>query len=432
MLRTRVLSGATLVAIVLSMAGCTNEPPPRRPASGGEVKIGVLAPTSGDSRAAGIQAQRGADLAAALVNGEQGQTPLIGTGGLTGVGGAKLTIVKEDTQGKPEVAAAAAAKLVGEDKVVGLVGAFDTEVTKVASQRTESLRVPFVNGDSSADFLTERGLNWFFRTGPTDRMYGEAFFSALGRMPGGARRVAAVFSNDERGNVIADLTEELAREGGFSMTDDDKISFAIKGDAAAAVAAVQRVRDRRPDAVFVIASTPANAIALTKAFGQARYVPKGIFAFGPGFVAADAYGAAGADANGLFAPTAWSREIAARNPVAKPVMDMYEEQFGQPMTQEAAGSFTAVLVLAEAINRAGSTDPERIRAALLNLDVPGREMIMPWSGVRFATAPHQNTAAAGVVEQRIDDQFRVVFPDELQRDPRAAVWPLSRIRGGGT
>src|SRR4029453_15769533 len=209
MLRMRVLSGATFVAIVLSMAGCTSEPPPRQPASVGEIKIGVLAPTSGDSRAAGIQAQRGADLAAALVNGEQGPTPLIGTGGLAGAGGARLTIVKQDTRGAPVAGEAAAAKLVGEDKVAGLVGAFDTEVTKVASERTERLRVPFVNGDSSADFLTERGLNWFFRTGPTDRMFGEAFFSALGRMAGNSRRVAALFSDDQRGNVLADLTLEL-------------------------------------------------------------------------------------------------------------------------------------------------------------------------------------------------------------------------------
>jgi branched-chain amino acid transport system substrate-binding protein len=428
MLRMRVLSGATLVAIVLSMAGCTNEAPPSQPASVGEVKIGVLAPTSGESRAAGVQAQRGAELAAALVNGEQGPTPLIGTGGLAGAGGARLTIVKADTQGKSAVAAAAAAKLVGEDKVAGLVGAFDTDVTEVASRRTEGLRVPFVNGDSSGDVLTERGLNWFFRTGPTDRMYGEAFFSALGRLAGGGQRVAAVFSDDQRGNVIADLTEELAQEGGFSMTADDKIPFPADSDP---VAAVQRLRARQADAVFVIASTPGDATALTKAFGQARYIPKGIFTFGPGFVAADAYGAAGADAEGLFAATAWSREIGGRNLVAKPVMELYEQQFSQPMTQVAAGSFTAVLVLAEAVNRAGSTDPQRVRAALLNLDVPGRELIMPWSGVRFDTA-HQNAAAAGVVEQRINSQFRVVFPDELQKDAGTAVWPLSKLRGGGT
>jgi branched-chain amino acid transport system substrate-binding protein len=426
MLRMRVLSGATLVAIVLSMAGCTSDsPPPSQPASLGEVKIGVLAPTSGVSRTAGIQAQQGADLAAAMVNGDQGPTPLIGTGGLSG---AKLTIVKEDTRSDPVAGEAAAAKLAGDDKVAGLVGAFDTEVTKQASERTERLRVPFVNGDSSADFLTERGKDWFFRTGPTDRMFGEAFFSALGRMAGNSRRVAALFSDDQRGNVLADLTLELAREGGFSMTKDDEIAFPARSDP---VAAVQRVRARQADAVFVIASTPGDATALTKAFGQARYLPKGIFTFGPGFVAADAYGAAGSDAEGVFAAAAWSREIAGRNLVAKPVMELYEQQFGQPMTQVAAGSFTAVLVLAEAVNRAGSTDPERVRAALLNLDVPGQELIMPWSGVRFDTA-HQNAAAAGVVEQRLGGQFRVVFPDELQKDARTAKWPLADARRGET
>jgi branched-chain amino acid transport system substrate-binding protein len=426
MLRMRWLFGATLVAIVLSVAGCTSSsPPPRQPTSVGEVKIGVLAPTSGQSRAAGIQAQRGAELAAALVNGEQGPTPLLGTGGLTG---AKLTIVKEDTRGDPVTGEAAAAKLVAADKVAGLVGAFDAEVTKVASQRTERLGVPFVNGDTSADTVTERGLDWFFRTGPTDRMFGEAFFSALGRIGGDSRRIAALFSNDQGGNVLADLTEELAQEGGFSMTKDDKIPFAAGGDP---VAAVQRVRARQADAVFVIASTPADATALTKAFGQTNYIPKGIFTFGPGFVAADAYGAAGPDAEGLFAAAAWAREIAGRNPVAKPIMELYEQQFGQPMTQVAAGSFTAVLVLAEAVNRAGSTDPQRVRAALLNMDVPGRELIMPWSGIRFDTA-HQNAAAAGVVEQRINGQFRVVFPDELQKDAGTAKWPLSDLRRGGT
>ena len=426
MLRMRVVSGTTLVAIVLSVAACTSETPPSQPASVGEVKVGVLAPTSGSNRAAGIQAQRGAELAAALVSGEQGSTPLLGTS--DGAGGIKLTIVREDTQSNPEAAADAAAKLVSEDKVAGLVGAFDTEATRVASERIERLRVPFVNGDTSADFLTERGKDWFFRTGPTDRMFGEAFFSALGRIAGGGQRVAAVFSNDQRGNVLVDLTQELAGEGGFSMAKEDKIPLATGGDP---VAAVQKVQARQPDAVFVIASTPDDAVALTKAFSQARYTPKGIFAFGPGFVAADAFGAAGDDADGLFAATAWSREVAGRNQAAKQVMDLYEQQFGQPMSQVAAGSFTAVLALAEAVRRAGSTDPQRVRAALLNMDVPGQDLIMPWSGIRFDTA-HQNAAAAAVVEQRINGQFRVVFPDELQQEDDAAVWPLSDLRGGGT
>ncbi len=422
-----MLSRAAAVAIVLSVAGCTSSPPPRQPGALREVRIGVLAPTTGPSRAAGIEAQRGAELAADLVNGEQGPAPLIGTGGQAGIGGASLEIVKADTRSDPNQGAAAAARLVADNKVVGLVGAFDNEVTEVASQRSERLRIPFVNGDSSADYLTQRGLDWFFRTGPTDRMFGEAFFSSLERVAPNQRRVAVLYSDDRAGNVVANLTEELAREGGF--TPAAKVPFGANDDP---VAAVQRVRGTQlqPDAVFVIASTRADATALLKAFGQARYTPKGILAFGPGFVDAEALEAAGPDAEGVFTSGAWSREIAGRNPVAKPVMEMYEDRFGHPMTNVAAGTFTAVLVLAEAVNRAGSIEPQRVRAALLNLDIPGREMIMPWSGVRFDTA-HQNTAAASVVQQRVKGLFRVVFPDELQQDAGAA-WPLSELRGPAT
>jgi len=419
------LSRAALAAVVLSAAACSaSEPQPEAPRIG-EVRIGVLAPRSGVSRAAGIESQRGAELAADLVNGEQGPAALAGTAGAGGLArlGGHLTLVGADTRSDPEHAASEAVRLVSAEHVAGLVGAYDADVTEVASQRTERLRVPFVNGDSPTDFLTNRGLDWFFRTGPTDRMFGEAFFSALGQLAGDTREIAILYSKDGPGSVVAKLTGELAIEGGFQSVA--KVAYLPGTDP---VPAIQQLRTKAPDQtpVFAIASTPGDATAVVKAIRQTGYTPPGIFAFGPGFLETGAL--APADAEGLFAGTAWSREVAGRSPVAKPVMEMYEDRFGAPMSEVAAGSFTAVLVLADAIGRAGSTDPQRVRSALLNLDIPGREMIMPWSGVRFDTF-HQNTAAAGVVEQRVKGLFRVVFPDELQPE-NPAVWPLSRLRKG--
>jgi branched-chain amino acid transport system substrate-binding protein len=320
------------------------------------------------------------------------------------------------------VGAAEAARLVAEERVVGLVGAYDAEVTEVASQRSERLQVPFVNGDSPAGYLTERGLDWFFRTGPTDRMFGEALFSALGQVAPGTDQVAVLYTNDRPGNVVADLTEELAREGGVGLVAKVPTQPG-DGDAAADVQ-VLRAAPEQPDAVFAVASARGDATRIIKSFRQVGYTPPGILAFGAGFLPGEVFAAAGQDAEGLLVGTAWSGEAAARNPIARPVMQLYEERFGRPMSEVAAGSFTAVLVLAEAINNAGSTEPQRIRAALLNLDIPGRELIMPWSGVRF-DASHQNIAAAGVVEQRIRGRFRVVFPGELRQAP--AVWPLSQL-----
>ncbi|HEV2892592.1 MAG TPA: ABC transporter substrate-binding protein, partial [Actinomycetota bacterium] len=120
-------------------------------------------------------------------------------------------------------------------------------------------------------------------------------------------------------------------------------------------------------------------------------------------------------------------EVAARNPAAKPILELYEERFGSPMSEVAAGSFTAVLTLAKAMNDAGSIESDRVRTALLNLDIPGRDTIMPWNGVRFDGSTHQNTGAAGVVEQvEANDVLRVVFPGELAQEP--AKWPLSSAR----
>jgi branched-chain amino acid transport system substrate-binding protein len=419
----RCLSHVALAAAVLSAAACTASEPESQSGSVEEVRIGVLAPRTGQSQAAGLQALRGAELAAALVNGEERELPLAGVGaaGLAGLGGAKLAIVPADTQSKPAVGAAQAARLVGEERVVGLVGAYDTEVTEVASQRSERLGVPFVNGTDSAGYLTERGLDWFFRTGPTDRMFGEALFSTLRLTPDGAPKVAILYSDDRPGNIATAITRELASEGGFQLVEE----VGVQPGAGSGPEAVERVRRRQPDAVFVVASTSADATGLLKAFGQAGYTPPGILAFGPGFLQPATLDAAGPDGEGLLSSTAWSREVAGRNPVARSVMELYEERFGQPMRAVAAGSFTAVLVLAKAIDDAGSIDPQRVRAALLNLDIAGREMIMPWTGVRF-DASHQNAAATGVVEQRIDGASRVVFPDELGEQETA--WPLSAAR----
>jgi branched-chain amino acid transport system substrate-binding protein len=82
------------------------------------------------------------------------------------------------------------------------------------------------------------------------------------------------------------------------------------------------------------------------------------------------------------------------------------------MSEEAAGSFTAVLTLAAAIDAAGSVEPQRVRGALIGLDLPGRSTIMPWRGVQF-DGSHQNARAGGTVEQLVRGGSRVVFPREL-------------------
>jgi branched-chain amino acid transport system substrate-binding protein len=408
----RLLSMIALVAAVVLLAACTGGESGDESGSLSEVRIGVLAPTTGPSRTAGAEAQRGAELAADLVNGDAGAVALAGVGSerLAGLGGARLTIVAGDTKSDPEAGTAQADRLVIEERVVGLVGAYDAAVTEAASQVTERLGIPFVNGDSPAGYLTERGLTWFFRTGPTDRMFGEAFYSTLQQGKVRPKRISMLYTSDAPGESLHQVLHDLAPEADY----DEHGMVKFDPGQPNLVPELQELRDeKKPEVLFLMTSTASDAVRVLKAMEAMDYRPPQVFVFGGGVSEPQVQQAAGTAGEGLFYGTAWSREIAGRSGIAKAVMERYEERFGKPMSDIAAGSFTAVLVLTQAIDSAGSTDPQRVRAALLNMDIPGRETIMPWSGIRFDAA-RQNVAANGVVEQRVGDAFRVVFPSELQ------------------
>jgi branched-chain amino acid transport system substrate-binding protein len=414
----RLLPRLAVVAAVLSIAACTSSQSQGGTSSVSQVRIGVLVPKSGANAATGAEALHGAELAAALVNGEEGAVPLAGTGG------AKLTIVSADTHSQPGVGAAEANRLITKEQVAGLVGAYEAAVTEAASAAAERQEMLFVNGDSSADYLTERGADWFFRTGPTDRMYGEAFYSTLQQAKPQPKRISMLFTTDVEGQSLHRVLHTLAPEAGYP--EHGMVKFQ-KGQANI-VPELRELRDvKKPEVLFLMTSTASDSVHVLKTMQAMGYRPPQIFVFARGvFSEPQMLEAAGTAGEGVYYGTAWSREIAGRSGIARAVMQQYEQQFNQPMGEIAAASFTAVLVLAKAIDNAGSTDPQRARAALLNLDIPGRETIMPWSGVRF-DASRQNAAANGVVEQRVGQTSRVVFPNELQVGTKAAA-----LSGAGT
>jgi branched-chain amino acid transport system substrate-binding protein len=415
-------------AIVLAAASCTSSEPESQP-SLGEVRIGLLAPLSGDRKAAGTEALRGAQLAASILNGEDGGQLRNTKIGLPGLQGSTVKVIQRDTRNNPDYAATQAVGLAERDGVAGLVGAYDPDVTAVASQRTERFGIPFVNGDASAGYLTERGLDWFFRTAPTDRLLGEAVFSTLGqRAATGAtpKRIAVLNAGDAPSNAFAAAIAELANEGGYTLVPQ-RVPVTFKpGPGQSPAGPVQQVRAARPDAVMLVASSPIDAQKVVKVFATPGFMPAGIFTLGAGFRQPPATQAVAQDGAGLLDGTAWSREAAIRDQAARAVVTAYEERYHARMGDVAAGTFTAVVTLATAVDRARSVDPGRVRAALLNLDIPGRSTIMPWNGVRFDAITHQNTRANGVVEQFLAGSYRVVFPRELGQTP--VIWPITGAR----
>jgi branched-chain amino acid transport system substrate-binding protein len=387
-------------------------------------------PTSGDEKEAGVEAQRGAQLAADVVNAANQSIPLplASTAGLPNLAGARIRIVTRDVGSDPNTAATAAANavtnLVASQGVAAIVGSYDAEVTVRASQRAERIPVPFVNADSSVSFLTERGLDWFFRLGPSARTAGEAFFSLLKQAASQqqqTKKIAVLHATDKAGTDVDGAVRELADEGGYSIVSDT--SFAPdEADLGPAVAAVQAAG---PDVVF-LAPTPKTVPLLVKAFVDRQYKPKALMAFGSGYLDAALVKGAGDPLTGLCREVAWSQDLATRNEAARAVAELYQGKYNAAMTEQAASTFTAVLTLAVAINNARSTDSRSVRSSLLNLNIQGKDTIMPWAGIQFDET-HQNSGATSVVEQFINKTFRVVFPMDAAAAGQQMIYPAPAV-----
>ncbi len=118
----------------------------------------------------------------------------------------------------------------------------------------------------------------------------------------------------------------------------------------------------------------------------------------------------------------WSRDLVGTKPLVGTVNQMFKERYGTDMDGNSARAFTGMMVLAEAINRAGSSNPKAIRNALPDTNVPADVLIMPWDGVRFDPKTHQNIRGNGIICQIIDQDYYTVWPWNLAT--KELIWPM--------
>jgi branched-chain amino acid transport system substrate-binding protein len=410
------------------------------------LKIGLLTQLSGPSRAAGVEAQNGARLAVDVINGLNPSIPLplAADAGLPNLGGAKVSLVVKDVtpgqsvqktpgekpppdvtgQNAQKAAGDAVTDLVSVQGVNALIGAYDPEVTEAASQRAERFEVPFVNADSPATFLTDAGRDWFFRIGPTWRQAGQAFFSLLRQQPNiKTGKIAVLYAQDKAGQDVVATTTELANEGGLGKVQP----FGFNPDGSDAPAALSEVRAYNPDTLLLY-SSPASVQPLLQTFAASGWKPKAAMSFSLGYVTAQTFDPAAAAVDGLMRSTSWSAEAAARNPAARAVTGLYQRRYNSPMTEAAASAFTAVMTVADAVNNASTVDEQKVRSALLSLDIPGGQTIMPWAGIQFDET-HQNTLAQSLIEQYHNRAFTIVYPSDAAASGAKPIYPAPNASG---
>jgi branched-chain amino acid transport system substrate-binding protein len=387
------------------------------------VRIGAIYPLSGALASTAVDARAAIEVAEDIINSPHpglGDIPLAAGVGLPNLGGAKFKVVFADSQGKPEVGLAEAQRLIEQEKVVALTGAYQSAVTKTASRIAEQKGIPYVVGESSSPDLTERGYKWFFRTTPTDYTFIENMFQFLDTVKTApTQRIAVVYENTDFGVNTFKAIEKIAAQS--KRTIVGQIAYAA--GTASVTAEVQKLAASKPD-VAIFASYTSDAMLFVRTMREAKYAPPMLLANGAGFIDSRFLQEIGSQVQGVLTVDVWSDDIAAVKPSMQKISALYKAKTGRELRGGAARSMQGVLVLADAINRAGSTDPEAIRKALAATNLGETQVAMPWAGVKF-DEKGQNVLGSGLVLQLKGDSYQTAWPARYKSDASLPKLPFA-------
>ena len=380
------------------------------------VKIGGIFPMSGGAASTGVHTKAALEVAMDIINNahpELGNFPLAKNAGLAGLGGAKVEVVFADNQGSPATGQNQALRLITEEKVVAITGAYQSGITLTASAIAEKYGIPFLNGESVAANLTERGFKWFFRTTPVASDFAKTYNDFLTDMKASGAKtdtVAMVHDTTEYGTSVATVITDVFKQNGRSAPLD----IAYTTNATDVQAQVLQLKEKKPDVVIMISYT-SDAILFAKTMQALDYKPPMLLADDAGYSDPSFIKAVGKISQGVFNRSSWS--VGPKGSPTAIIADMYKKKSGDEMDDTAARQMQGFFVLCDAIDRAGSTDPAKIQAALKATDLKPDQLMMGYKGVKFDDKG-QNILASGVIIQLQDgENYVAVWPKASAEKP---------------
>lgn len=372
---------------------------------GAPVRIGVLHPVTGFLAYSGGLSRLGARMAIDDIN---------AAGGIKSLGGAKLEAALADAQSKPEVGAAEVEKL-NEQGVSAIVGAYASAICLATTQAAAKHGIPHLVDVGVADQIVQRGLKNTFRFAPGYKTCTDAAVESLRALNDGAgkpaKSVMIIHEESLFGTGTANLLAKQLPPLGFEVKDVIKHANPTRDFNNI----VLRVKAANPD--IVIPANYYNEYALfVRTMKQQNVAPKAIYSVLGGAASSYKFVKEFSDAaNGVLDVNHWFNPKDKRAWALKKRVDAMEGQF---FTYEVYLNYSAVHLLADAIERAGSTKREAIIAALEKSNWSGH--IMPYGATRFVNG--QNEGARPLMMQVQKSDIRVVLPDSYAETKPVFPW----------
>ena len=318
------------------------------------IKIGVVGPRTGPAAATGKAFEEGIAIALDHINAKGG------------VLGKKFEVVFEDTGGVPEKAASGFERLATKEKVPIVVGESHSSSALAEIEVANRYKVPFIICEAWHDDITAKGYKWVFRAGPANSGVVD-FYIAPFVKDNGFKKVAIVRENSDWGVGIAERTELNLKKMNIPFT-----TLKVEREGKDFYTELTKLKGEKPDIILAYIYGTGLHFFVSQA-NEVGLSPKALILDGAGPPSLwDSFWKNVGKAGDLELFMSSMHEKVHLTPTSKKFWDDYKKKYGKdPTDYKTRSIYNVVLVAADAINRAKSTDSEAIVAALekTNLEV---------------------------------------------------------------
>src|SRR6202790_4633527 len=360
------------------------------------VNIGALYPVTGSMAHIGQGCVNAAKLAAQMVN---------DAGGIKSLGGAQLNLIVSDVQSDTTVTRTETDRLINGYKLSAIHGCFASALTLIASEVAERAKVPLITGSSSDQLNKDR--HYTFTPFARASQFARAQLQ-MSKLLSDKPKVAVIFENTAFGTSTSNgLREKASGEGveivmfepySAGFTDASPLINKVKSSGANTLFSVSYLND------LILIVRTIKQVGLNSAINGGS----------GGFVIPDFYKNVGKLAEGLQGVAHWNHDMDSN---AQKVNDEYKKRTGEFLFEYAGGLVAQTFMLVDALERAGSADPQKVREALSALDVSsGYAAMAPGGKVKFGS-DGKNVYGHPVGVQWQNGDLASVFPKEDARAP---------------
>lgn len=382
-----ILAGVISVTL---LSGCGNAA-----SDSDTIKIGSIHPMTGSYAYEGQQVMNAQQLAIDEIN---------AAGGITSQGGKKLVLSVGDSQGNAETGASEAERLISEG-VVAVTGTFQSGVTLTCMQKAEQNRIPFLVTVSANVGLMENGFEYAFRIQPNAHIFVENFLQYLTEIKTDDIKTAVLIHEDSlTGTDTGDLIAEGFDKTGITLLD--RISYSASTITLSTE--VTKLAELKPD-LLITNGYFSDTSLLVKELNERGITFKMVCGVANGGISdakfIENFGDSVEnflDLNYRFNP---NHEKTAE------LLASYQEKYGDEMSVHAVWGYESIYVLADALERAGSTEPEKVKEALAQTQIA--DHVLAQKGAIQFDEKGENINAAGVFIQIQNGKHVVVYPEEF-------------------